>query len=620
MSRRRDPDPVLEQELRLRLHRLADHAPATVRSLEAAPIDAVAGTDHAPAHRRRGRRAAGIGATIAVVAAGFGLTNLAFQEGGETGANTPEDAVRALAAAVHEEDVIGVLDTLLPAEGVPLRQAVERTTGEAQRVGLLDDSVNLGGLAGLDLTVTELQLEVQHLEEGLAVVLVTAGAVGATFDPAAFSFGPWIDEAFGDELASGEVRGELSESSTELLVAVVEQGGRWYVSPLFTAAEYARRGSGRDFPGEPGVVPSGADDPAQAATLMYERLATFDVAGALSLVAPGEGDAVLRYAPLWLADVERGVADARATGWDLRVSGLTFDAQGSGSRRLMVPTAYLVEGTVPPEPSYEQPYDPSLATLVFAVDGRFAVIGAGEPIPATLDGLELVMDGYPDGDVNVTWADEEGRITPLRAPDPDALERPQAVRVELAGGCTSYEGAMFAGMREVADHPAWGGVEILDDGYRICGGSEPVNSPLGVLSLLRVGGIGGLVLPDLEVVEIDGRWFVSPIGTLVTAVPRALESIPDGANLVDTWLAPYVLNGLSRPMLEMYLVDEPATMIAGECLAIAVVEGDTVVGLVDDPGLADLRACADNLWYGSWGPGMDGEVTEATVAPLPADE
>lgn len=614
----RHPDPATEQLLRQRLHQLADHAPVAVRSLDEVAMPVLPDVVTAGPTRRR-RRAAGIGATIAVLAAGAGLTTLAFQEGGDAGASTPEQAVLELAAAVNDEDVLGMLDALLPVEALPLRLAVERSASEAQRVGLLDESLDLSGLGGLDLSVTDLQLEVEALDDDLAVVRVTGGSLGATFDPAAFALGPWIEDAFGDDLRAGDVRAEVSDSADGVLVAVVRHDGRWYVSPSFTAAEYARRAAGRELPAAPVVEPVGSTGPEAAATAFYERLAAFDLAGTLALVAPGEGAALHRYAPLWLSEADEAIAGARADGWDLRLSGVAFDDTGQGgARRQMVPTAFVLEGTVAANAGPGMVMDPTVPTVVeWPYEAKYAVVPAGQPVPATVESLEL-SDRWPEivgGAYNFTWADEEGRITPLTMPGSE----PQPVRVELADGCTSFEGTMFTEVLFGLDRYDDMGYERLDRGYRLCGRDEL--APIAAVSLISLGGLGGFSLPPLEVVEVGGSWFVSPVGTLVSWVPNALASVPDGANLIDTWMAPYVLNGMNRAMLERNLVEQPLSMLAAECLAVVVVGGDRVVGLVDDPPLRDVRRCADHLWYGSWGPvpGIEAPHVETTLAPLPED-
>ena len=66
-----------EQMLRERMHRLADHAPVAVALPNDVRVSAV--------EPRRHRRAAGIGAVIAVLAGGVGLSTVAFQGAAQPG-------------------------------------------------------------------------------------------------------------------------------------------------------------------------------------------------------------------------------------------------------------------------------------------------------------------------------------------------------------------------------------------------------------------------------------------------------------------------------------------------------------------------------------------------------
>jgi hypothetical protein len=639
MIRNNEPDPRTEDSLRQRLHRLADHAPASVPSVGAVPIR----TSTAPLQpSRRRRRAAGIGATIAVIATGLGLTTLAVQSGGEGGADSPEDAVRALVTAVAQEDVIGALDVIVPEEGAPLRRAIETTTSEAARVGLLDPSVDLGGLGGLDLNLTDLQLDTEILEDGLAVVLVTSGLISADFDPTTFPFGPVAVDAFGGELRDGRTVLEIGDGVGSPMVATVERDGRWYVSPTFTAAEYARRSAGLEFPAPSAASPTGADSPHEAVSALYDRLLAFDLPGALDMVAGGDGAALVRYSPLWLPRATEALERAAADGSSVRISGLELAEEGSGDRRVLRPTAYVLEGTMPPVVR-EWYGDPDAPTLVSTADGRFAVIPAGQPAPATIDELE-VLDDFPEElygvPFNSATAYPDGTIDAPLIGEPGGTE-PDPFRITLADGCTAFVGPSFARSSEDEspqfDPSTGAGFTWIEGGYRLCGSFDGVTT-LFSLPLVWGWGSGYFELPPIEVTEEGGRWYVSPLGTLGNVVSGSLASIPDDAPLLDTWLGPYLLMGYSRMAFEFSLVGTTTDQIPAECLPVVVVDGGATTALRDDAPLAALRSCAvalstfdswseetwseDGSWSedGTWSEDV-GPVTEATapgdVPPVP---
>jgi hypothetical protein len=154
-------------------------------------------------------------------------------------------------------------------------------------------------------------------------VKATGGNLAAGFDPEAFPMGSRIREVAKDmDRVEGTV--ELADVSPLVMAATVQRDGRWYVSLAYTVAEYARQAAGVDFPTTPGVTPEGFDSPEAATTALYQRLLALDLPGAVATAAPGEGDALARYAPLWLPNVAGSTANLTAEGWSLTLESMTF--------------------------------------------------------------------------------------------------------------------------------------------------------------------------------------------------------------------------------------------------------------------------------------------------------
>ena len=344
MNRAIEPEfSEIETLLRRRLTQLADHAPATVR----APHElAVSPTTDAVPNRRR--RAAGIGATIAVIAGGIGISTVAFQGASNPGgADSPEEAVREFADAVEREDVLGMIDVALPEEVTALRAVFEDATNEVERVGILDESFSLAAVAGIDITLPGLTLTTESIGADLAVVTATGGIVNATFDPTVFPLGSVVREVLGDDLATSQLSEPLSGSDPSVMLATVARDGRWYVSLGFTVAEYARVAAGAEFPPPATIERVGLDSPEAAALTFYERLAALDLEGAIATMAPGEGDALLRYSPLFLPNATAAIERGRADGLTVSISDVEFETSGSGDHPTLTPVSFVVDGTVP---------------------------------------------------------------------------------------------------------------------------------------------------------------------------------------------------------------------------------------------------------------------------------
>ncbi|HEX4980453.1 MAG TPA: hypothetical protein VFV63_02095 [Ilumatobacteraceae bacterium] len=621
MNRSIDQDDVeIETLLRRRLNELADHAPVAVRY----PDEIVVSASTADVPNRR-RRAAGIGATIAVIAGGVGISTLAFQGAGNPGgADSPEEAVQAFADALEREDVLGMIDVALPEELDALRAVVEDATSEVERIGILDESFALDAVAGIDVTIPGLTLRTEHLDADLAVVTATGGSFDVSFDPASFPLGSVIREVVGDDLVASRSSEALSGTDPGVMLATVARDGRWYVSLGFTVAEYARLAAGADFPPHTAIERVGHDSPEAAALALYERLAALDLEGAIAMMAPGEGDALVRYAPLFVPDATAAIEQARAEGLTLSISGVEFETSGSGDRPTLTPVSFVVEGTVPSTLDSGLVADPTLPTIVYASDGRYAVVPAGEQVPATIDEVELVTEFPGPTLANQTYEMPDGTILPLEFATSEP-EPPEPLRIERREGCTDLTGPGVASLfpQEIGAASTAGESTAIDGGYRVCGDRELFAG--SVFSVL-FGSLVPVQLPGISLVESDGVWYVSPIGTLGASLVDLLRSVPDDANLIDTPLAPFLFGGMSRQWIDSSLAG--VNNIPPVCDAVLAFGADGVAAVVPDPPVGQIRACVEALFEfgvvnssGTFAPAPAGDDVEfgvpASTAPAP---
>lgn len=587
-----------EALLRQRLAQLATHAPTAVNLPGEVPVVA------ANRPLGRGRRVGVIAAVTALIGAG-GFTTYSFLGASDDGgAATPEEAVQTFVSAMGHEDILGMIDVTLPVEVDALRAAADSISSDAKRIGLLADDFNTSGVQGLDLGVDDLVLETNYLEGGLATVTATGGMFTASFDPQAFRFGEqvraWLDA--GQPVDTNVI--DLALSDPNPLVMTVERDGRWYVSLEYTIAEYVRRANGWDIPGPVTRAPVGFDSPEAAVTGFYEKLATLDLQSAIDTFAPGE-DAMAWLAQAWIADAQSTIERGRADGWSVAVSGLTYETIGTGDRLTLRPLTFQVHGTTPA--GYNQDSssnaDPNQETVVAAFDGSgFALVPAGQQVPATIDDLTF-SDVFPsgDGNYNFTNANPDGTITPLVFPT-EPTGGPQPFTVERADGCSTYTGSLAVSMFGSTSNPL---VTAVDGGYKVCGND---NDMFGILGLV-IGNSSGL--PPISVVQSGGKWYVSPLGTVLASVTTSFRDIDDGASLFDSPLAPFIYGGLNRTYLEKIVKGQPADTIDAACLLALTVDDGIVTGVVADPSPDAIRACADTVWSSSG----DFETGSGTAPP-----
>lgn len=606
-------DERFEQMLRQRLHALADHAPATVRSIDEIAVHHASRRTEPRAQRRR---VAGIGATIATLAAGLGLTTLALNGAGDPGESTPEAAVMRFVEALEAEDVLGMIDILDPAEVPAARASVQTGANEAERVGLVSKGLSLDAVAGVDVEVADLSLTTRRVFDDVSVVEAAAGTASITFDPAAFPLGDAITGFYDGSSLFGSAIAELGNSDLPVQIATVERDGRWYVSTSYTIAEYLRVLDDRPEPSDVAALsPVGHATPEEAATAWYQALVGLDLQGAAQLAAPGVGDALLRYGNLWLPDAADDLVRLRDEGWQLSVDGLTYDVEDAGVAdvRQIRPLTFTITGTTSPSILGLPMLDPTIPTVVYAFDGGFAVVPAGEPLPTTIDGLDVETD-YAVLDslsFNATTSDENGVIQQLVLPD-QAVTDPQPVRVQFADGCLTWTGAAADSLLGTVTS---GGrqVEVTDDGsHRTCDATAGL---VGLLALPLGSGAGGL--PQVAVEEVDGQWYVSPVATLAGLVLDVVRDVPLDGGVFDSDLALYVY-GTNRRSMESLLVGLTVDDISESCRQVVVVEGGVVTGVVDDPDLAAVRACWNEGFFSvSSAPVTDVESATDPAVPSP---
>ncbi|MEO8266527.1 MAG: hypothetical protein ABI706_13590 [Ilumatobacteraceae bacterium] len=594
-----------ETLLRQRLAQLANHAPTTVHIPGEVTVVATARSP------RRRRRIGVIAAVTALVGAG-GFTTYSFLgASNDGGAATPQEAVTTFVSALEHEDLLGMIDVTLPEEVGVLRAAVDTASSDAKRIGLVSTDFNASGVKGIDISVDDLTLDTNFLEGGLAEVSVTGGRLSASFDPTAFPFGDKLRALLGSP-SPGQVEADLGTSDTAQLLMTVERDGRWYVSIEYTVAEYVRRAAHLDEPGPVARTPVGFDSPQQAVDALFARLSGLDLAAALETFAPGE-DAMAWLAQSWVDNAQAGIERARANGWSVTLSGLTYETIGDGDHLTLRPLTFKVEGSVPAgfNQNSSASADPSLPTVVTAFDGSgYALLPPGE-MPATIDALHFT-NTFPASDggaYNFTSADPNGNITPLEFPA-EPTGGPQPFTIERADGCTTYRGSGAEALFSVSSIG-----EAVDGGYQLCSDA----GALGGLSLLMLSS-GFENLPSISVVQSGGKWYVSPLGTVLASATTSLHDVVDGASLFDSPLGLFIYGPVSRTSLERVLDGQSVDQINEACLPALTIDNGVVSGVVADPPPAAVRACSETLYNStstSTGAAPAPVVAEAPAATTP---
>jgi hypothetical protein len=200
---------------------------------------------------------------VAAVALVAGTSFAAYALTRPDGADSPDGAVHQLFSAIDHEDALGVIESLPPSERKVLRDPLVDSTGELQRLGILK-SFSLSDVPGADLKVTGLTTETTKLGDGVVLVNVTGGTISGTSIPDQVPLGDNLRKAIEDNGGSVDLQADsFSEdlADADLHLVAVQEGGGWHVSLAYSIAE-SIRGSAEDENGHTPPVPDFGNGPA----------------------------------------------------------------------------------------------------------------------------------------------------------------------------------------------------------------------------------------------------------------------------------------------------------------------------------------------------------------------
>jgi hypothetical protein len=263
----------------------------------------------APAKRSKGARI-GLGAGVVALVAVAGSLTVALSGSG-AGADSPEEAVQDFAAAVSDEDVVGAITMMPPSEVGSAHELYEPLIELLVKNGELSPAGQ--PLAGVDIEITGLELESERIADGVGKVylrggLVTVDVTADQVDPVLRENGTVEDTHEEFDLADAqqaidEANGELSGLGEELggglgagslsgpFLMAIEEDGRWYVSPSYTLAEYAREALGLPAP-EFGAwrdqVGPGAGSPSEVVESFAASMSSIDSAALAESIESGQ--------------------------------------------------------------------------------------------------------------------------------------------------------------------------------------------------------------------------------------------------------------------------------------------------------------------------------------------
>jgi len=262
---------------------------------------------------RRRKRGLIVGLVVALVAAAGGVaTWLAISLSSPAGAETPSEAANTMLAAVQQGDVVGMMDSLAPAESAVLSDMVTDYVDELKRLEILDSSADPEKLSGVTMEATEELVfddkRAKKINDHVTMAALTDGTIRFSSDFDQIPLAKKFKDAVIDPQDQAELEAESPSGTLDIgevvqrggepiYIATVNVDGEWYPSLFYTIAYYALQDAGEQWPSSstPAV---GADSPNAAVKKLIEGVRTSDLQKVIEVLPPDEMGVLHDLGPL----------------------------------------------------------------------------------------------------------------------------------------------------------------------------------------------------------------------------------------------------------------------------------------------------------------------------------
>lgn len=453
-----------------------------------------------------------VGAALVLLVGGGAFALMAFGAAG--GGETPEAAVDEMLIALDNEDFVTIAEFMEPSERRTIAEPlITEVLPELVRLGVLDDTADAGAVEGLDIDITDASYRVESVggSPDIVHVFFNGGEIGAAFDEAEFPFGDEFRDAFGGDIESAP-RDSTDLNTGEVPLVLVERDGRWYASMIFTLAENARIQAGERLPTLDEAPPAlGSESPEAALTAFLEDLVDLDAEGVIGRMDPEELAAVYRYSPLFLDDIEQGLAELeselRSQGfqWDIEDIDAVSEIDGDDAIVRLQGVTLSVES-----PDVDVRFEYRSDLIAGDIEAGDAGAGSFEFTPRSFEG-----DGTVDGQffsVEGTLDVEDNSIEGSAVVDGDRFTG--SVTFDPDGNCSRFtvtapDDEVTGCIEDELDDPQVDlAIGQLIDGFEMLGNEFP-SLPLAAR-------------------QTDGEWFLSPTTSIMNGFIGGLEDIEDG--------------------------------------------------------------------------------------------
>jgi hypothetical protein len=319
---------------------------------------------------RKSRRGPVIGAIAAVLVVAVGVAATIFvlnrSSTDDAGKANPTEAATNLVNSLSQGDVLGVLESLTPAESSLLVDFNAKSTDRLKELKVYKEDADPNKLHGASVEAKNLKYDekgAEKVNDHLTITKLVGGTVSLHADVKEL---PLTDEfmqaAFPDGVNSEatdeqvDIAKVVRETGQPIRIATVNQDGKWYPSLFYTVADYALQDAGKEWP-EKSIANNGADDAEGAVKEMVQAAINSDAERVIELLPPDEMGALHDAGPALLEEMgspppsgvevtklETDVTDAESGGMKVMLSEIEVVAEGETYKVKKDGDCYSAEG------------------------------------------------------------------------------------------------------------------------------------------------------------------------------------------------------------------------------------------------------------------------------------
>jgi hypothetical protein len=190
-----------------------------------------------PPKHKHTKLLASIGAVI-VLGVGGAVSYVAFAAGGDSGASSPQAAVKNVVSDLEQSDLIGVLDDLAPGERTALSGPIHDDIDALKRLGVLSDGADPSAVSGVHFAAHDLRYDDKtvSVNDHVQIVRITGGSVDLSAQASKL---PFTQRFLDHTHAPSKAESQHVPITHPVRIAAVKVGDGWYASLFYTAADDA---------------------------------------------------------------------------------------------------------------------------------------------------------------------------------------------------------------------------------------------------------------------------------------------------------------------------------------------------------------------------------------------